>query len=112
MLACQRPPKRKREAIKTFSDREVCDLKTAAGLREYRSRTEQMWERQKGLCSICHLPMRLEEATFEHDDGRGHGGGHRDDRIWVDGKPKNTAAHGLCNVLKGSVRLERFKETA
>lgn len=101
--------KRKIPAVEVKGGREVC-TKTAAGLREYCRRTEAMWERQRGLCSICGLPMRIEEATFEHDDGRGHGGGHRDDRIEVDGEPKNSAAHGICNVRKGSVRLKNFKE--
>lgn len=69
-----------------------------------------MYERQGGLCSICNLPMRIDEATFEHQDGRGHGGGYRDDRICIDGKWFNSAAHGMCNVRKGSVRMDRFKE--
>jgi len=56
--------------------------------------------------------MRQEEATFEHQDGRGHGGGHRDDRIEIDGEPYNSAVHGMCNVKKGSIRLEKFKEEA
>jgi len=84
--------------------REVCSP-TKLGAREYRSRTEQMWARQKGICSICLKPMRIEEATYEHSKGRGMGGGHRDDRISIDGKPHNTAAHGLCNAEKGSRRV-------
>lgn len=103
--------KRKTPAVETFGEREVC-TKTKAGNREYRSRTETMWHRQLGLCSICNLPMRIEEATYEHSDGRGMGGGHRDDRIEIDGRPHNSAAHGLCNGKKGSVRLEKFKEKA
>lgn len=91
--------------------RQVC-TQTAAGRREYVLRTEQMWERQLGLCSLCNLPMRREEATYEHQDGRGIGGGHRDDRIEIDGKPYNSAAHGFCNCVKGSIRLDKFKEKA
>lgn len=109
MLACYKT-KRKREAIEYPegpNGRQVCS-QTAAGLREYKKRTELMWERQGALCSICNLLMRLEETTFEHDDGRGHGGGHRDDRIEKDGRPYNHAVHGLCNVRKGSVRLKNF----
>lgn len=111
MLACQRPPTRRREPIlypEGMDGRQVCDLTTAEGKREYKRRTEVMWERQNALCSICQLPMRLEEATFEHQDGRGHGGGHRDDRIEIDGKPHNSVAHGFCNVEKGSVRLDAY----
>jgi hypothetical protein len=91
--------------------REVCS-KTPLGQREYRSRTETMWHRQKGICSICLNPMRIDEATYEHEDGRGMGGGHRDDRVVIDGKQHNSACHGLCNVKKGSVRLEKFKGAA
>jgi hypothetical protein len=109
MLACFRT-KRKREPIKTLRDgRQVCDLKTASGLREYKRRTEFMWLRQEGICSICIEPLRLDEATFEHDDGRGHGGGHRDDRTEINGEPYNHAVHGFCNVRKASVRLANYE---
>jgi hypothetical protein len=91
--------------------RQVCAY-TAGGKREYRSRTETMWQRQLGYCTICLKPMRIEEATYEHSEGRGMGGGHRDDRIEVKGVWQNAAVHGMCNVLKGSVRLERFKGAA
>lgn len=115
MLPCYRKQfKRKTPPIEYPegpNGRQVC-TKTAEGTREYRGRTEQMCERQQGLCSICGLPMRQDEATFEHQDGRGHGGGHRDDRIEIDGQPYNSAAHGLCNVKKGSVRLSRLQEVA
>lgn len=83
--------------------REVC-TDSAAGRREYKNRTDEMCRRQGWLCGICREPMRPEEATFEHADGRGHGGGHRDDRITINGKRHNSAAHGLCNVKKGSKR--------
>ncbi len=52
--------------------------------------------------------MRKDEATFEHEDGRGMGAGHRDDRIEKNGKPYNGAAHFWCNAKKGSVRLDKF----
>lgn len=91
--------------------REVCSP-NAAGRRKYKSRTEDMYFRQHGLCSLCGKFMRIEEATFEHQDGRGHGGGHRDDRIEIDGKPYNSVAHPFCNILKGSIRLDKFKEVA
>lgn len=104
--------KRKKEAVKILSDRREICAKTPLGEREYRCRTEQMWERQYGLCSICGLPMSKEEATYEHSEGRGMNGGHRDDRIEIDGKPSNSAAHGMCNVKKGSVRVSRQLEVA
>jgi hypothetical protein len=65
-----------------------------------------------GRCSICGQYMMPDEITFEHSDGRGHGGGHRDDRIEKDGQPYNSAAHYLCNQKKGSIRLEKFQEVA
>lgn len=50
-----------------------------------------------------------DDCTFEHVDGRGIGGGHRDDRIWLpDGDrmiPYNLAAHVKCNMAKGSKRI-------
>lgn len=83
--------------------REVC-LRTAAGVREYRKRVELMHERQMGLCAICGRPLRLEQATFDHERPRGLGGGFRDDRLTVDGVPINAAVHGLCNSIRGSRR--------
>jgi hypothetical protein len=99
------------EAVRVMKDgREVCNLTTKAGRDEYARRKRVMWERQGKKCSIqgpkCtgikHLS--ISEATFEHDEGRGHGGGHRDDRIEVDGKPLNSVACPWCNSMKGSIR--------
>lgn len=102
----------KPEPILIYPDREVCNLATTAGMREYRKRTLVMVERQRYLCPICALSLSPEEATFDHETPRGHGGGFRDDRIWVPDleeggmKPQNFAVHGLCNVAKGSRRNE------
>jgi len=42
-------------------------------------------------------------------DGRGMGGAHRDDRIWIPNGdrmiPYNLAAHYHCNQKKGSKRI-------
>ena len=104
--AFPKPRVRHSVAVRVYRDgREVCNLQTKAGRSEYRFRIEQMLLRKKHLCCLCHKPLRLEEATFEHQDGRGMGGGHRDDRIEVDGKPINGAAHGWCNSAKGSRRM-------
>ena len=94
---------------------------TTAGRAEYFRRIRVMWERQGGQnAAMCCLygkvegcPGRLawKDATFEHEDGRGHGGGHRDDRIEKpdpktgEMKPYNGAAHNLCNIRKGSRRI-------
>lgn len=85
--------------------REVC-LKTPLGRREYKRRVELMWDRQACLCALCGKYLRLDEATFDHQDGRGMGGARRDDRIEVNGIPLNAAVHGLCNTQKGSRCVE------
>jgi hypothetical protein len=98
-------------AFRTFAgDREVCNLTCKAGRDEYERRKRVMWERQGKTCCICGLKLRWAEAQFEHQEGRGFNGGHRDDRIWklnVDtGKmePYNGVAHPMCNSRKGSQR--------
>lgn len=110
-------------AIKICDDgREVCNLKTAAGKAEYLSRIEQMAERQHWVCGCgCGNGMyvtknsengifqRYSIATFDHQDGRGANGAHRDDRILrpdSDGKliPYNRALTLNCNIRKGSKR--------
>jgi hypothetical protein len=101
----------RREPVTVYPDgREVCDLTTAAGLREYRRRILIMLQRQNYQCGIktslfcdpTFLPFEI--ATFDHQDGRGSGGGHRDDRIEKDGEPYNCAACAWCNAEKGSKR--------
>jgi hypothetical protein len=47
--------------------------------------------------------------TFEHQDGRGAGGGHRDDRIEIDGQWNNAAVDPDCNISKGSKRYTWFQ---
>lgn len=103
----------RREPVTTYLDgREVCDLESAAGYREYRRRILCMLQRQNYQCGLrisrmCPGFLPFEKATFEHEDGRGIGGGHRDDRIEKDGKPYNCAACGWCNAKKGSQRAEQ-----
>ena len=86
------------------SGRQVCP-KTPAGRKEYHRRIEAMWKRQRGLCCLCGRPIRLSESVFEHQDGRGHGGGTRNDAVERDGKPYNGAACWTCNSLKASKRI-------
>jgi hypothetical protein len=100
----------KRPAVKVMRDgREVCDLDTAAGRREYEKRTLDLWRRGNGRCCLehaapmCYGRLLSVEATFEHEHGRGMGGGKRDDRITLpDGRWINGAAHPQCNAWKGS----------
>ncbi len=114
-LAIPRPGEMKKEqvAVRVMADgREVCNILCKAGMDEYMRRIRAMWERQNKRCcleafvSSCPGRLALADATYEHQDGRGHGGGHRDDRIEKDGKPYNGAAHRLCNSLKASRRID------
>jgi hypothetical protein len=98
---------REPETVRVFSDgREICNKLTVTGRREYRWRVEAMRLRQKGRCCLegyipeCPGALLASEATFEHENGRG--GGRQDDRIEVNGRWQNGAAHALCNHIKGS----------
>lgn len=94
------------ESVKIHRDgREVCS-KTALGKFLYQGRCDAMALRQNYKCAICGKWMRPEEWTFDHQDGRGSGGGHRDDRIEIDGKRYNAALCWDCNGEKGSKRYE------
>ena len=106
MIASAPKKRRKLVAVKTFRDgREVCNMESAEGRREYRQRLVAMCRRQGWNCSECGQPMHQgNPPTFDHEAGRGMGGGHRDDRIVRDGKPYNSAMHWLCNSMKGSRR--------
>lgn len=91
-------------AIKVYRDfREVCHS-NAAGRREYKARTRAMAERQNHGCAICSGHIDLYDITFDHQDGRGLSGGHRDDRIEIDGKWYNASLCADCNGDKGSKR--------
>jgi hypothetical protein len=109
--------KKKPAAIRVFKDgREVCNLNTKEGRDIYMQRIRDMRDRQGKFCCLygviqeCPGFLALKDATFEHEDGRGFDGGHRDDRIMKPDKkgvmrPYNGAAHRMCNHLKGSRRL-------
>ena len=96
--------------VTIFPDgREVCNMLTSAGRTEYGDRVTRMLERQNGICCLHgHAPMcpgalNRQGATFEHEGGRGSGGGKHDDRIELpDGTWINGAAHRECNNWKGS----------
>lgn len=54
---------------------------------------QQIWERDKGICGICHEPVSFEDMEIDHVFPRSHGG--PDD-------PENLqAAHEPCNRRKG-----------
>lgn len=96
----------------TKDGREICYNGHKHGRDEYRRRIEIMRVRQGGICCLSTeapmCPGRLfpGEATFEHQDGRGMGGSHRDDRIEKDGRPYNGSAHWQCNQWKGSRHID------
>jgi hypothetical protein len=91
--------------------REIIDTGHTQGWKEYRARTRAMLDRQQGVCCLsrdcptCPGALRIEDAVFEHEFGRGMGGRKRDDRIEADGKPINGAAHWQCNRWKGSLSI-------
>jgi hypothetical protein len=103
VTAHPKPAARKREPVKVFPDgRVVCDLTTRPGRKEYFRLKEAMICRQRFLCAICGSWLWL--CEFDHEDGRGANGGHRDDRIVVDGEWHNAALCFQCNLEKGSKR--------
>jgi hypothetical protein len=102
-------------AVKIYKDgREVCNMLTPTGRAEYRRRREEMWHRQGDRCSLQISPQckakkgkcAFDLVQFEHSDGRGFNGSHRDDRTFKDGKNYNSASCPYCNAQKASRRLE------
>jgi hypothetical protein len=111
----KKPPK---PMMKVFPDgREILDLKTKAGSDEYQRRKLEMWDRQGKRCAlmitdICKQRQGRwpkDEIQFGHEVSRG--GGKQDDRIEVDGKPRNRALCAWCNSLQGSRPMSYFCET-
>ena len=91
-------------AVIKRGEREICK-RTPAGLREYRHRRVEMWNRDSGLCCLCFRPVTMEECSFEHIHGRGMGGSKRDDRI-----EHNGVSHYFGNMARGSIRYEKYME--
>ena len=79
--------------------REVLNLLTAEGRAEKERRIDIAWDVQDGDCAICGMPLKRSEATWDHIEPRGMGGGRRDDR-----QHNIAAVHGRCNSEKGSQR--------
>ena len=103
----------KREAVKVYPEgREVCNQRIKAGKQEYWTRLLKMMVRQNMRCAICDCGLNYIWGEFDHEDGRGANGGHRDDRIEVfihdeDGvtiRWQNAAVCRPCNTEKGSKR--------
>jgi hypothetical protein len=112
-----RPQETENKAFRVMLDqREICRNEpiggTSEGRREYKRRIKLMLERQNGICCLavhlgcCAGPLRLEDSTFEHEHGRGLGGGKRDDRIELpNGKWINGASCYRGNQMKGGNKL-------
>ena len=101
-LAFPKPKDIKKEpiAVRIFRDgREVCSQLLKAGRDEYQRRKRVAWEEQKGLCAICHKPLRWIESTVDHKKPRKMGGSERDDR-----QDNIAAVHPICNTTRGSQR--------
>ena len=120
-MAIPRPGEVKKEpvVVRVMKDgREVVNLLCKAGRDEYARRVRVMWERQGKQCCLsgviewCPGRLALADACYEHQDGRGQGGGHRDDRIerpdpkTGEIRPYNGVAHWVCNSKKASIRID------
>lgn len=88
VLACQRPPKRRREAVKTYDDgRQRC--RTEAG---WQKRRKEVHDREKGLCELCmtYAPLHNNELAFaghaHHLYGRKHGDDRQECLQWLCGR--------------------------
>lgn len=82
--------------------REICNMDTKQGRDIYKDRILAMLRRQGRVCCNCKKPLWFNEATFEHENGRG--AGKQDDRITANGKRINGASHAICNQKRGSKR--------
>lgn len=105
MLSIYKEKRKKLPPIEIFPDgREICRRETKEGARIYRERTDEMARRQGLKCAICHL---WKDLWFDHEAGRGSGGGHRTDAI-LDRKGEwiNAALCYECNSEKGSKRFK------
>jgi hypothetical protein len=90
MFTIPKPPKRSKPVVRK-GGREV------VGKVEFKRRREQAWDRDRGICILCGLFVALEEATAEHIETRGMGGGKRDDRL-----PNLAVSHWGGNNARGS----------
>lgn len=106
--AFPKPKQRKRRDDRSFityrDGREVC-RNTPAGQREYAARRKARWAMDNGICCLCDTFVPVEICTTEHPDGRGAGGGKRDDRVSM-----IRVSHPSGNLSKGSIRLDEYRK--
>lgn len=60
----------------------------------------ELYERDKGICSLCDLTCTREQAEIEHSTPISRGGTHTWDNVKL--------AHGLCNRKKGNKTMEEW----
>lgn len=102
MLAHQKKKLPRQGAVKKNG---TLNLKSKEGRKIYADRTFQMASRQRFRCAICqHVQLGMQ---FDHEAGRGSGGGHRTDAITdAEGNWINAALCYNCNLWKGSKRYK------
>ena len=75
--------------------------------RELAARKRELWDLADDHCPICVLCStairRFDDADPDHDNGRGSGGGHRNDE-------EIHLVHKRGNIAKGSIRLAKWLE--
>lgn len=121
-LAFPKPKDEKRgeqPPVRIYRDgREVCQ-NNKAGRIEYALRVDTMLRNQGGKCGLqitleCKaIKGRLSRsyAQFGHPRSRGFGGGKRDDRLTIDGKPSGAKALcSWCNIKQSSRPITDFDE--
>lgn len=121
MLKSQQKKLPRKGAVKVIDGREICNTETSEGRRIYGQRCEDMCLRQGMACAICRKWSKV--LYFDHEAGRGSGGGHRTDAILdAEGHWINAALCYDCNSIKGSKRykwvngaykpVDKYKEKA
>jgi hypothetical protein len=64
----------------------------------------KLYNKYKGICSLCDLFIPIQEATIEHNIPKLHGG--------TDGMHNLSVAHSSCNNARGSDDVEVFRARA
>jgi len=87
------------EAVWKSHGREVCN-NSKKGKAEYRNRREFLYEVYDRKCCLCGLGLSIDHLSLDHKDGRGLGGGRRNDNLST-----TLPVHLMCNGRKGSRRI-------
>jgi len=57
------------------------------------TKREIIYNRQRGLCHLCKLPMSPEDATYDHLIPKSQGGTREEGNVML--------AHSICNNIRG-----------